>query len=178
MEYLRGERNVAKDEFIIGRERTGNSEFVIVSLPESKEPLYALWNSRKTAKEYKKSENSGEIIFERITPKGTGGRESYVMLMPYAISELNKKNISLDAAGVIFKLADCVEWNTGRICRRRDSKSMTREMLSKTLGAGNMKLKSILRELKRLDVLYYDEKKQAYFINKKFIRKGAVSDED
>jgi hypothetical protein len=178
MEYLRGERNAVKDEFVIGRERAGNSELVFVSLPESEKPLYALWNSKKAAKDYKKSENAGEVTFERITPKGSGGKESYVMLMPFAIVELKNKNISLDSAGAIFKLADCIEWNTGRIYHKRDGKSMTREMILKSLGIGNMKMKTILRELKKLDVIYYDNKKHSYFVNRKFIRKGAVSDED
>ena len=31
---------------------------------------------------------------------------------------------------MILKLIDCIEWNTGRICRKRDKKSMTKSMLS------------------------------------------------
>lgn len=178
LEYLNGERNVAIDEFVVGRERTGNSELILVSLPECEKPLYALWNSKKTAKKYKMNVESGEVTFELITPKGTGGKESYVMLMPNSVTDLNKSQISLDAAGMIFRLIDCIEWNTGRIYRKRDKKSMTINMLSSFLNIGKLRAKTIIRELTKLGVIYYDNKNKAYFFNAKYIRKGATPREN
>lgn len=180
LEYINGLRNAVKDEFIIGREMAGNSEFVIVSLPDREKPLYALWNSKKAANRYKKVEycDTDEIIFEKVEPKGTGGEESYVMLMVYAINELNKKDISINAAGAIFKLVDNIEWNTGRICRLRDGKPMNRKMLMDELGVCENKLKCIIKELKNLGVVHYDKSKKAYYFNRKYIRKGAAVNED
>ena len=180
MEYLRGERNVAIDEFIVGRERAGNAELIFVSLPNIEKPLYALWNSKKTVNKYKvkRDKESAEVIFEFVKPKGTGGKTMYVMLMPNAINELNEEKISIDAAGMILKLIDCIEWNTGRIYRKRDKKSMTKSMLSTFLNIGDSKLTSIIRELRNLNVIFYDRKKKAYFFNPKFIRKGATPCED
>ncbi len=183
MEYLSGFRNVVKDEFILGRERSGNSEFIIVALPECEKPIYALWNSKKTAKKYRvkyveNAANTEQYIFEVVKPKGTGGKPLYVMLMPNAINELNKKSISLDAAGMILKLVDCIEWNTGRIYRKRDGKSMTKSMLSAFLNISESKVTSIIKELAELDIMHYNNKKKAYFFNPKFIRKGVAPHEN
>lgn len=183
LEYISGLRNAVKDEFIIGRERAGNSELIFVSLPESERPLYALWNSKKTAKKYKVKKNDtdeklDEIKFEKVEPKGTGGKEVYIMLMEYALSELNKKNISINAAGAIVKLIDCIEWGTGKLCRKRDSKILNRNMIKEILKVSDNSLRKILKELKILNVLCYDNKKKAYFFNTKYLRKGCYKNED
>lgn len=180
LEYISGRRNAVKDEFIIGRERAGNSELIFVSLPESEKPLYALWNSKKTVKKYSvvKKNDSDEIVFEKVEPKGTGGKETYVMLMEYALNELNKKNISIIAAGAIIKLVDCVEWGTGRLCRKRDSKTINRNMIKEILKVSDNNLRKILKELKELNVLYYDNRKKAYFFNTRYLRKGCYKNED
>ena len=179
MEYLRGERNAVKDEFILGREMAGSSELIFVSLPDREKPIYALWNSRKSVNNYKKKEDEdGGVTFERVSPSGTGGETAYVMLMDYAILELNKRKISLDASGIIFKLVSYVEWNTGRLCRKRDGMALTRRMMFEILDVSRQRFNSAIKELKNLNVLYYDYKKQAYFINSKYIRKGAACNED
>lgn len=183
LEFINGDRNAVKDEFILGREMAGSSEFILVSVPERERPLYALWNSRKNTKKYKirneeKDNEEEEFIFEKVVPKGTGGEMSYVMLMVYGINELNRSHITVDAAGALFKLIDSIEWNTGRVFRRSDNKSMSSDMMLNKLGVCRGKLKRILRELRGLNVVSYDNRRKAYYVNSKYIRKGAAVDED
>jgi len=179
LEYLNGERNVVLDEFIVGREKTsGNKELIFVSLPESEKPMYALWNSKKTASQYVKTEEEDAIRFKRVKPKGTGGKKSFVMLMPNAFNELEKDKFSIEAAGAIVKLSGCIEWNTGKLLRKRDGKTLTRQMISELLSIGISKTKTILNELNTLGIIRYDSKHQCYFVDGKFVRKGLTANED
>ncbi|MFA5322141.1 MAG: hypothetical protein WC373_05650 [Smithella sp.] len=176
IEYLNGNRNVVKDEFVIGRERTSNNqELIFVSLPESEKPMYALWNSKKTAKQFVKENENEEIKFKRVSPKGTGGKKSFVMLMPNAFNEIGKDEFSIEAAGAIIKLSAHIEWNTGRLVGKRNGKALTRQMISELLNVGVSKAKTILNELNKLGIIRYDNKSQCYFVDGKFIRKGATA---
>lgn len=169
--FITGQQNVTIDNFVLGRERVGNSELILVSLPEYEEPLFALWNSRKDAKKYRKVEIEYEIVFEKKNPKGSGSQKTYVMLMQTAIAELSR-NVSLEALGFLLKITPCIEWDTGRIYRKRDQKSMTVDMLSKYVGIGLIKTKNILKELSKNDVIFYLPGQRAYFVNQRYLRKG------
>lgn len=166
------------DTFIIGRESVGGSEFIFVSLPDCEKPLYALWNSRKEAKRRKKTEIEGEIVFEKVEPKSAGNKETYVMLMPNAIEGLSKKNVSLEACGFLMKITDCIEWNTGKLIRKRDKVPMTFDMIAKHIKAGKLKTKSIIKELSESRVLFYVKSERAYFISPDYMRKGGNSHAD
>jgi len=179
LEFLNGQRNAVKDEFILGREKAGSSELIFVSLPNGEKPIYALWNSKKTVKKYEKKEDkSGEVVFKKVVSCGTGGESAYVMLIDNMISKLRKKNISLNASGAILQLTNYLEWNTGRLYNKRNKISLTKEMISKILKIGKQKTNNVLKELKELDVLYYNNKESAYFMNMKYVRKGGLLNED
>jgi hypothetical protein len=178
LKFINGQQNVTIDRFILGREKVGNSELIFVSLPEYEEPLFALWNSKKEAKKHKKTEIEGDIVFEVKEPKSAGNKETYVMLMPNAIAELNKKKVSIESLGFLMKITDRIEWNTGRLIRKRDKKSMTVDMLAKYAGIGILKTKSIIKELSKNGVLFYLRNERAYFINPDYMRKGGGSYED
>lgn len=176
VEYINGTRNVVKDEFILGRERTSNSEFVIIGIPGCEEPLYTLFNSKKAKYKFKIHENTDTgdneiaVIEKRIPKRVKKGEPTYVMLMLNEFKHINK--ISIDAAGLLLKLITCIEWNTSRIIRKRDKTSMTKEMMSEQFSIGKTKLKKLISELKTIGVLEYDSKKKAYFMNKALVKKG------
>lgn len=178
LEFIRGERNATLDNVLLSRERANNGDLIFVSLPELKNPLYKFWHSRKKKIDYEieYSAKSGDVKHKKLLPKGTGGKVSYVMLMPVAISELGC--LTIDSAGVLFKLMDSIEWNTGRICRQRDGKSLTKDMIADKCGIGKRRIKSCLRELGDLNIITYNNNARAYYFNNKYIRKGATVDED
>lgn len=179
LRFINGEQNVTVDTFMLSREKAGNSELIFVSLPEYDEALFALWNSKNGVKKYRKTKTeNGDIVFRKVEPRGTGNKETFVMLMPNALNELRKKELSLEAFGFLLKIIDCIEWNTGRIVRKRDMKPMTIEMLSKYINKGKIKTKSIIKELREKGVLFYLQKEKAYYINYDYMRKGAISNED
>lgn len=175
LDFISGNRNCIKDEFILGREKSGRNELIFITLPELDRPLYALWNSPKTKMRYvqKKREStdpeSDEIKIEKTVPKGTGGKPSYVMFM---VGEFENIKLSVEARGVITGLFGSLEWNTGRVCRKRDKKSLTVSMMAKLLGISNYKVKKALKELIAVGVMNYDKNKKAYFISRKFVKKG------
>lgn len=171
LDFISGNRNAVKDEFVLGRERNGNSELILVSLPNSDRPLFALWNSPKAKRRYtlKKKDEVQDIEIKPVVPRGTGGKPVYVMLM---VEEVSKINASIEAKGTILALINCLEWNTGRIYRPRDKKSMTLAMLAAHLNIGKVKVKSIIKELTDANVVWYDKKTKAYYMNRKFIKKG------
>lgn len=165
-DYLNYNKNVTKDEFVIGRERSGKRELIMVSLPDTNEPLYALWNSRKTAKKYKKDDKC-DIAFKEVQPKGTGGKETYVMLM---VSEFDRAKLSLEAGGLMLSLIKQIDWHTGKIT---DHKSpMTKQDISVHSNVNMTQLNKIIKELTNKKVLYYKKSERAYFVNRKFIKKG------
>jgi len=182
LEYLNGKRNSVQTELVLGREKCRSSEMIFVGAPGYEKPIYCLFNSTKKVKgkfEIKEStkEESGEKIatLVKCTPKGTR-QPSYVMAMLSSVEIIN--SLSFEAAGLLLKLFGCIEWNTGRLIRTRDKKPLTRGMMSKMFGIGKQRLKNVISELSKHDVLKYDRQSQAYYMNIKLFRKGGVSSED
>lgn len=171
-EYILGERNATRDEFILSRESTGNAEYVSVSLPGYDEPIYALWTKKPQKK--KATQATGEIV----KPKHTGGKRPYIMLMQDQDDAINQ--LSLDAAGLVFKLlaGGFVEWNTGRIIDRRTKKPLTIKMIHTRYKLGVSRTKKLMKELTEAKIIKYDRKKRSYFFNTKLARKGAGSNAD
>lgn len=176
--FILGEQNATLDYFLLGREKVGNSELIFVSLPEYDEPLFTLWNSHKEKGKYKRKEVEGEVVFEKALPKGAGNQKAYVMLKQTAIERLSKMEISIWAYGFMLKAVPLIEWNTGRIYRKRDDKPMTIKMLSEYMGMGVLRTKSVVAELRKSEVLFYSKKARAYFVNPDYMQKGGYSGED
>ena len=176
LDFISGNRNVTLDEFVLGREKSGKRELIFVSLPNSDSPLFALWNSPKTRRKYiiNKDIERQDVEIKPAVPKGTGGKKAYAMLM---VEEISKIDASLEAKGAILSLISCLEWNTGRIYRPRDKKSMTLTMLSDYLNIGKVKAKSIIKELTAAKIIRYDRITRAYYMSRKFIKKGMTVNE-
>lgn len=169
VEYINGERNVVRDEFIIGRERSKNSEYIVVGIPGYEEPLYALFNSLKNRRKFKVNKDEIATIEEEL-PRGTGGKPAYVMLMSNVFDVVDM--LSADACGLLMKLIPCVEWNTSRLIRQRDKKPLTQKMMRRQFRIYDKKLKSLLRELQKHKLIYYNSKARAYYMDNDLIRKG------
>lgn len=171
-EYISGERNATMDEFILSRERTGNAEYVNVSLPGETEPIYTLWTQKP------QKNKAIEATCEITKPKHTGGKRPYVMLMQDQQDIINA--LTLEATGLLLKLmaGGFVEWNTGRIIDRRTKKPLTITMIRTRYKLGERKTKSLIKELTDNKIIEYDHKQRSYFFNVQFARKGAGSNAD
>jgi len=181
VDYLNGDTNVVRDEFILGREKAGGKEIIIVSLPEREKPLYSLWNAPvfRAKSNYKAVETENGVQFEREKPKSIGGKRPYSMLMADEIARLINAGLSTEAAGAILKLgATCIEWTTGRIRSPKGKRSMGRNEMAKYLRLSDRGIKAVLRELIKLKVIRYDRCKRSYFMSRNIIKKGAVSHEN
>jgi hypothetical protein len=171
VEYINKCVNVTQDEFILGREKMGNSEIIIVGVPGCVDPLYTLIDFKKEKSKYR-IEQSGEEIarIERVTPKGTGGEPAFAMLI---LSSISKHDLSIDASGLLMKfILNNLEWNTGRLIRKRDKKTLTKQMISEQYSIGKIRLKNILSELK--GIVEYRPRFKAYYVNHNAVRKGMV----
>lgn len=172
IEYIRGDRNAVKDEFILSRERAGASELVRVSHPDLKEPIYSLWHTKKRKTGACLTSDKGKPA----KPKHTGGKKPYVILL----QEDTQENLSLEASGFLWRLVrgGHVEWHTGRLVRKRDKAALTRAMMQKQFSIGAGRLRRILGELTAEKILVYDRSARAYFIDRSIARKGGVLRED
>lgn len=176
LDFLWGNKNAVIDEFVLGREQQGKSELIYVSLPDSESPLYTFWNNKRVKRKYILKKTEEKLLeVKPVIPNGTGGKEAYVMLM---VKEVSAIDVSIEAKGAILGFISCLEWNTGRICRQRDMRSMTLPMIAEHLGTGRVKAKGIMKELVAVKVAWYDRKKKAYFMSRKFVKKGVAANED
>lgn len=174
-EYILGERNATRDEFILSREKVRGSEYISLSLPDKEEPIYKLWTRKKRT--YKKpSQAVGEIEVKQ--PKHTGGKRPYIMLMQDQRDTINK--LSNHAAGLMMKLlaGGFVEWDTGRLIDRRSKKPLTISMVRARYKLDTTKTKTLIKELTENKVIKYDRKQRSYFFNANFAKKGVGSSED
>jgi hypothetical protein len=177
LEYLTGRRNAVKDEFILSREKSGQSELLYVSHAEMKDPLYALWSGPKSKKKrYRQVEGEPQpdaiIKYEEVKPKHTGGKQPYVMLMEGKSKDIN--DLSMGASGLLLKLfyGGHIEWNTGRIIRKCDKKSMTLPMFVEQFNAGEREMKRAVVELSANGVMTYNRSKRSYFVSRNLAKKG------
>lgn len=171
-DYINGEVNVVQDEFIISRERNSRGgELILVNIPDFEKPMYALWNCKKEAKRHRvKRVNEFEYTVEQVKPKGTGGKNAYVMVI---LSELEKiEDLSIEASGLFLKLFSCIEWNTCKLIRKRDNVALTQRMIAQRFNIGTGKVKHLISQLTSANVLKYDNKEKAYFINQDLVKKG------
>ncbi len=182
-EYLRGERSAVKDEFILSRQKItgGVAEMISVLSPGIQEPIYVSWLNPNKRKKYRAVNQEGteaDIRVVKTRPKGTGGKEPYVMLMESKTQ--NPDPLPEKEAAFLFNLiyCGCVEWHTGRVVRKRDGKRMTIAMLSKKFSIGTVKLKHIISGLTAKGVMSYNKAQRAYFISRKFARKGSSKSAD
>lgn len=154
-EFLSGDKNAAKVEFIISREviPNTNSEFIHLTSPDTGNELYTFWHSKKKSKGSK-----GQT---------TGGKKPYAMIM---YSELEEIGLTTEQYGVITRLSKYIKWNDEVLIHSRTKKPLTQADLVNILGYGLSKLKRLLKELRELDVMYFTNK--GYEINRKFIKKG------
>ena len=182
-EFMQGERNAVRGDFILSRERTATSEYCYVSAPQDNEefkPILKGW--AKKIKPKREPIATVKKVPIADTPEKTrhttGGKRPYVMLMQDRNAFIDK--LSIGASGVLMKLicGGYIEWGTGKIIDRRTKKIMTVKMTSERLGLKLADGKSMLAELTANKLLRYDRKERAYFIDRNLAKKGGGQDED
>lgn len=172
-EYIAGERNATRDEFILSREKAGRAEYVCVSLPDNPDPIYTLWTKPPGHKKAAKA--PGEII---KAPKHIGGKRPYIMLMQDQQDTLNK--LSMEASGLLLKLlgGGFIAWDTGQIIDRRSKYPLTIAMIRTRYKLETAKTKALIKELTENEIIKYDRSQRSYFLCPNIAKKGAGNDAD
>lgn len=168
-EYVLGERNAVKDEFILSRETIGNVEHVYVSLPEDENPIHDFWTKRGRRIKAKPGDINTEVV-SAPGPKHTGGKRPYIMLMQdRPVSEL-----SFDARAFLFTIfcENFIEWHTGKVVDRRSKKPLTTKKMAKTFGIGIVRLKKVVSELESKGIISYNSRQSCYIVSQDFAKKG------
>jgi hypothetical protein len=160
LKYLRGERNVVRDEFILSRERGDKSDFILVQHPEIQEPIYSFWVSRQR----RAKRTAG--------PKHTGGRKPYVMVMIQELTALIASGVPADVVGYLICLAPYIEWGTGKLLVGRKKRQMKAEDIAEVFKKSYRHTLRILDEMKKYGLLSCEE--GGYFISRSLIKKGAA----
>lgn len=160
-----------------GREYIG-SYYGEISVPVTYGPNY-LKGKRKikvpTAEEIR-TEKVNEVESEKQPPKGTGGKEAYVMLMTRHEAEIKKLSITAKAILLDMCLGG-IQWNTGKLVQNRSRKPHTSLTIAKLIGASERTTKTALKELADKSIIKYDRTRKVYFMNIHIARKGIVADD-
>lgn len=167
LRFLNGEVNVARIEFIVTRQpRMPNGAEHITAVPIDGEYIsFERWHNPK------KEQSNNE------TPKHSGGKKPYVMLMVEEIDRLRDegvKNVE-ELLGFLVCLSRYVQWNTGKLIRRRSKRPLQYKDLSEMFSCGNRKLNRILKSLQENDLLYSTT--EGYFVSTRIIKKGKTKKE-
>lgn len=172
-EYIRGERNATRDEFILSREKAGNAERIYISVvcENNQEPvrIYETW-AKKCKRIPVSTPDITNIPQKSPPPKNTGGKRPYVMIM----QDRNIDDLSIEARGLLFTIfiRNNIEWHTGKLINRRTKKPLAIKDISMLANVGILKTKGILAQLEKQKILSYNNSAKAYFINQDFAKKG------
>lgn len=166
LRYLNYETNtvIIGGYFMISREVAPNGyEFITESIisDEGKSTIYKeYWHNPKANVDAKK------------TPKHTGGKKPYLMLMVDEIEELRNqgvKNVE-ELIGYVVSLGKNIEWNTGKLIHKRSKKPIQYKDLVEIYKVSKPKLNKMINLMKEHNLLYYTD--EGYFISSKYIKKG------
>lgn len=157
--YVSGEKNAVQDEFIISREKCGNSDFVHIHHSKMPEPLYEFWASRKKKRGGK--------------PRHTGGKKPYVMLMIEGLTAQLANGLPAGNIGYLICLAPYIDWGTGRLIYGRQKRQMKISDIETVFQKSRRMTLYILSGLKKYGLLTHD--REGYFISRDFLRRGSKS---
>ena len=110
-------------------------------------------------------------------PKGTGGKEPYVLIMQNRLIDLRKelrekgvKNVE-EIIGYVFTLTQYIQWSTGKLVqKKRSKKPLQYSDMVEIFNCSKPKLNKIINILKDNNLL--SSTNEGYFISQKFIKKG------
>lgn len=110
-------------------------------------------------------------------PKGTGGKEPYMLIMQNRLIDLRKelrdkgiKNVE-EIIGYLFILSQYIQWSTGKLVKKKRSKKpLQYNDMVEIFDCSKPKLNKIISVLKDNNLLSHT--KDGYFISTNYIKKG------
>jgi hypothetical protein len=177
-DYQNGDKNVLSPVSIARSYKNGrefiSSYYGDIPLPVTYGPNYA------RGKRKEKLPTNDEIRVQKkadTKPKGTGGKEAYVMLMTK--NEDKMMNLSKNAKLILFSIFfGGIQWNTDKLVQTRSKKLHTSATIAKLIGSSERTTLKALKELSDKDIVKYDRKRKVYFMGADIARKGAVIDDE
>lgn len=169
LRYLNGESNVLEGHLKLTRDVAPNGmEYIRICLTDGdiEKELYAYWRNPQAEKRNKE------------TPKHTGGKKPYLMLMTEEVTKLRKKKVQNvpELVGSLVCLGENIEWNTGRLIHKRSKKSLLYKDLLEIYGCSRPKLNKMLGLMKDHELLYHTN--DGYYISPKLIKKGRMKEDN
>jgi len=171
LKYLNHGSNIYIGELKITRDIAPNGrEYIRICLPDesggSGKQLYEHWYNPSAKKKTTES------------PKHTGGKKPYLMLMVDEVEKLREggvKNVE-ELIGYVVCLGKYVEWNTGRLIHKKNKTPLKYSDLLKIYGCSKPKLNKMISLMKEHELLYYTD--MGYYISSKYIKKGKMHKEE
>lgn len=163
LKFMNGEVNVARIDCLIRKEIMPNGVIHLwVTNTEGEEILLC--------EEYRKADDRRN----KGSPKHSGGKKPYIMLMTEEIEVLKSQGIKNtdELVGFLASLSKYIEWNTGNLIQKRSKKPLQYKDLKEIFPYGNKKLNRILNDLKEHDLLFNTA--EGYFISGRIIKKGKM----
>lgn len=158
LSYFSNESNVVEVKALISREKTDKGMELIHISVDGKE-VYSFWYNPVSEKKVS-------------SPKNTGGKKPYVMLMVEKLEELRESgtNNVEEAIGFLVLLSDNIEWHTGRLINKRSKKSLKYADLLSKYSNGKYRFEKLMKLLSDNNLL--EHKPEGYFISRHLIKKG------
>ena len=162
LRYLNGETNVYIGELKLTRDVAPNGrEHIRVCLSEdaNDKEIYQHWHNPKKNK-------------PNDTPKHTGGKQPYLMLMINEVEKLRASGVKgiEELVGYLVCLGKYIEWNTGRLVLKKEPLRYI-DLLG-IYGCSKPKLNKMLWLMREHDLLYHTD--TGYFVTTKIVKKGKM----
>jgi hypothetical protein len=138
----------------LGRESARNMDFMTITY--GGETIFSWWSNPNK----KVSKNP---------PKHTGGKPSYVKLL---IKEMQKHDVSLEAAGLIQKVIQNINWGDNLLIDTRSKKPLNIDNICAITKKSKPFIIKTLKELRETNLLIKD--KDGYKISSYLIQKGGA----
>lgn len=166
LRYLNRETNVYVGSLKLTRDIAPNGrEYIRVCLPgedAGDRELYQHWH------------NPGATKKNSETPKHTGGKAPYLMLMVNEVEKLRSagvKNVE-ELIGYLVCLGKHIEWNTGRLIHKKGKKPLRYGDLLEIYKCSKPKLNKMLALMKEHELLYHTD--AGYFVAARMVKKGKM----
>jgi hypothetical protein len=170
LDYLAGEANAIELSVILSRERAPNGASLI-RVYHGDRLIHMLWEPTKSDKITREGTMAA-------TPRHTGGKKSYVMVMLRELERVfkGKGSDQLEIIGFLVRFFGYIEWGTGRLINKRAKKPLRYADLMRISGCGRTRLNRILSKLKEQGLLAHTG--EGYFVSDRLIRKGRSKNSD
>jgi hypothetical protein len=185
LDFMNGEHNVListpESPVSLARSYKNGREYIggyygDIQTPVTYGPNYAKGKKREQLPTQDEIRAEKSVVLNK-PPKGTGGREAYVMILTRHEDKI--KGLSVTAKAILFDMClSGIQWNTGKLVQNRSKKPHTIKSIAATEDICEKTAKAAMKQLSEHNIIKYDKSRRVYFLSSDIARKGAVIEDE